>query len=89
MPATPAAKKFHRRYEQLLRDATIPKIRMNRERAEKSEAAPIRCEVRADQFSFALGHKRRGRIGLPTRKGTVTVSHKAHRVGQVQKRAEG
>ena len=89
MPVAPAAKNFHGRAKQLLRDAAIPVFRFHGERAEKTEAAPIRREIRTDQLAIMLGAKRGCGVGLPARVRIIRVAHKDRRIGHAKKCAEG
>ena len=74
MAHAPAAKDFHRRGKKLLRDILIPKRRVHRQRAEKTEAAPMSREIRADEFPIAFGSEHGRWIGLPARSSMFDAS---------------
>src|SRR5271155_76184 len=89
MPRAPALENFHGRREKKLCHAAVPVFGLNRQRAEEAKAAPIRGEIRADQFSGVFGGENRGGIGLPARTGSVAIAAHARIVGgQSEERRE-
>ena len=89
MAATPTVEELHHGRHQLLRHAAVPAFRVNCKRAEKAEATPVRCEVRANQFSFELSGENSGWIGLPSCVGKAGITHERCWIGNTQERAEG
>jgi hypothetical protein len=71
-----------------LRDSTIPVIRLDRQRAEETEAAPVGDEIRADQFASVFGGKDGAGIGEPAGAGVFSVAHERARIGHPEKRAK-
>ncbi len=71
-----------------MRYTAIPQVGADRQRAEKSDAAPTRYEVGSYEFSSQLGCNHRGGVCEPTRPDVIRITHKCQRIRQAKKRAE-
>jgi hypothetical protein len=88
MSIAPALEQLHGRREQLLSHSSVPVVGMDREGSEETEAAPVRREIRSDQFAVMLGRQDGGGIGSPSRAGEIRVTHERFGSGDSEKCCE-
>ncbi len=84
----PGSEALHDGFEQRTRDATVPEIGPHRQRSERADAAPVRCEVRADDHTAPFRDERRRRIGSPTSADPIAVARKGQRIREAEKGPE-
>src|SRR5215212_10839351 len=89
MPGLPAREYLEGGLDQALGNAPSPEVRMDRERPEKPDAAPVDREVGPDQLAVHLGGKARGRIGQVAGPYRTGVTAKAQGIWQPEEGAEG
>ena len=70
-------------------DARAPAIRMDGERPEQTDAAPVRHHARAGDAVLGLGDENAGRIGEVARPDERAVAAEGDGVGEAEERPEG
>src|SRR6185369_9761573 len=88
VPRSPAREALHHRLEEPARDAAIPEIGSNGERAEEPDAAPARREDGAGEPPVDVGGERGARVGAPARRDPVAVAGERRWIGKAEERAE-
>ena len=89
VPGLPTREYLEGSLDQALGNAPSPEVRVDRERPEKPDAAPVDREVRPDQLAVHFGGKARGRIGQVAGPYRTGVTAKAQRIRQPEEGAEG
>ena len=69
-------------------DARAPAIRMDGERPEQADAAPVRDQPGADDPILRLGDERARRVGEEARPDESPVAAEGDRIGEAEKRPE-
>jgi hypothetical protein len=89
MPGLPARECLEGGLDQALSDAPSPEARMDRERPEEPDTAPVDRKVGPDQLAVHLGGKARGRIGQVAGPYRTGVAAEAQGIRKPEEGAEG
>ncbi len=88
MAELPAFERVAYRGDQRLREAAVPVLGSDRQRAEKPEAAPARREIRTDQRPILLDRERLGVFCTVPAVDIVEIGPEGFEVRHPEKRAE-
>src|SRR5687768_17436205 len=89
VPGLPTREYLEGSLDQALGNAPSPETRVDRERPEKPNAAPVDCKVGPDQLTVHFGGKARRRIGQVAGPYRTGVAAKAEGIRQPEEGAEG
>ena len=84
----PRIEKVEHRFGKAPPDPRAPAIRMNGERPEQADAAPVRYHAGADDAVFGPGDQHAGRVGEVARPDERSVAAEGNGVGEAEKRPE-